>query len=791
MLGPRSDIVVSWATTAHSTFLMRSVYEVLVPRILGESNAKTASDRRSDAEARFAAVNAGHPLPEDCAPQGRAKVSMSSAGKTQLSFARRVLGRAAKRASSVALRPWLRRHGIESPGTVRGSALAASLRSRLLGGETVLVLGVTTGTHNAGLALVSADEGGLRLIANHEEERFSGVKHDHGFPLRSAVAMQRTLRRLGKSPADIAAFVGSFDYLRFASAWAEYCAHDFPHNLPALRQQAGDGAEQDFMDVGAILSAPQKLAGAFGLEGVTLHGLAHHRNHAWGSYALSPFYGGEAMVLVTDGMGDDSAISSYMARDGEMRRVGPSKSLFDSLGLMYQVLSSTQGGWTPLSSEGRYMGAAAWGDRSRESNPYYARLRALVRLDAGGEVRLDRRFVHWHRDPSRPYTKALVDILGAPIPRAQLWNPDVVLAPARAESQRSAAEARLDQVRLDRAAAVQLVFEDAVVHLVRHLKDVSGLRKLVWTGGSALNCSASAHLLEELDDLELWVPPFPGDAGAAAGAAFHALMECGEARRVHPLRDAFLCGDAPRSREVVATLRRDASLKSRSLGNVCSAEQREDIADLCAFLLSKDAVLALYQGRAETGPRALGHRSILANATNPHTLDVLNARVKRRERVRPLAPMVTRESAAQYFELAEGARAKDFDAYRYMVLTAKARPLTQRKAPAIVHVDGSSRIQIVDAETQPLCHAILRAMGRHVGVEIMVNTSLNVGSPIVQTPDQAAEVLHRARGMHAALWIDDEGEARLISKRGSDEEQDLASWVLAWTNAWTNAGTDA
>lgn len=692
---------------------------------------------------------------------------------------RAYLGASIKRLAQGALRPWLRSRGIKSPGDVRTSSLARRLHWKLHAGETLLILGVTTGTHNAGLALIEASkERGIRLVANHEEERFSGIKHHHGFPALSAEAMQRTLRERGKSGADIDAFVGSFDYLRFAASWVEHCAHDFPKNLPALR----DEGSQDFMDIGAIVGAPAKLQAAFELNTpIALHGLAHHLNHAWGSYALSPFFRdeGPVMVLVTDGMGDDAAISSYVAGGGEhgqMRRVGQAKSLFDSLGLVYQVLSSTQGGWTPLSSEGRYMGAAAWGDGDRKTNPYYEALRPLLILGPRGEVRVNRDYANWQNDPARPYTDKLTRVLGPPIPRDALWNPDAVLS-----VDGDIAEAHLNQARLDRAAAVQLVFEDAVVHLVAYLMEASGSDKLVWTGGSALNCTASARLLERFDGLHLWVPPFPGDAGVAAGAAIHLALNCGVPMDVEPMSHAFYCGAPPRARAVRKVLdATDDTLCSRLLGNVCVAKERDAIADLVAFLLSNDAVLALYQGAAETGPRALGHRSILANPTNANTLEVLNARVKRRERVRPLAPMVTRESAERYFELAEGASDDDYNAYRYMVLTARAKAETKRRAPAIVHVDGTSRIQIVHAESDPLCHAILKGMGRHVGVEIMVNTSMNVSSPIVQTPAQAAELLHRARGMHGALWVDDEGQARLVWRKDSAEAEELNAWLSTW-----------
>ena len=213
-------------------------------------------------------------------------------------------------------------------------------------------------------------------------------------------------------------------------------------------------------------------------------------------------------------------------------------------------------------------------------------------------------------------------------------------------------------------------------------------------------------------------------------------------------------------------------------------EEREQIADLVAYIVAHDGILGLFHGSAETGPRALGHRSIVANPCNPNTLDNINRLVKFRERIRPLAPMATYEAAQRCFELSPGASDDDYNAYCYMVLTASVRPESATIIPAVVHRDGTSRVQIVKEEIDPFTHAFLRAMGRRVGVEIAVNTSLNVGSPIVQTPAQALQVLKRSKGMSGLIMIGADGDAFVAWHNIVSATKDGGQSLLAWYRDW-------
>jgi len=308
-----------------------------------------------------------------------------------------------------------------------------------------------------------------------------------------------------------------------------------------------------------------------------------------------------------------------------------------------------------------------------------------------------------------------------------------------------------------------------------------------------LNCLANMRLLDHFDEdyfarnlnrkgerLHLWVPPVPSDTGNPAGAAFGFALAHG-ARLGPPLNHAFYCGRASSSAEIRAALRGQPEIGWLALDARLSADA---LADLLAFLVARDGVVGIYQGRAETGPRALGHRSILANPCNPDMMEILNAKVKFREPFRPLAPMVTLEAAHDLFELAAGASDDQYNAYNYMVLTAAARPSARRLIPAVIHKDGTSRLQIVRRETDPLMHAYLRALGWRLGVEASVNTSLNVGSPIVQSPEQALGTLKRAKGLDALLLVGESGDAFLAWHDVEGELKDRGRTVRCWMQDW-------
>jgi carbamoyltransferase len=508
----------------------------------------------------------------------------------------------------------------------------ARVREQLDRGETVYLAGLgPPGTHNSGVALVEVSEAnGPRLILNNEEERFSGNKHTTEYPQGSVDAMVKTLRGTGRDIGDIAAWLTSWDYPDLAGTIARSVLEEVPQSLRLLRTTEAAGFDGRRLD--QMTRTPKILGRQLGLSGrVPLICMPHHDNHAWFSFAASPFADDDdpVAIAVLDGTGDRGSISLYVVEHGVMRRLYCNDSMFDSLGAFYSVISSTQGGWTWLSSEGRYMGAAAWGDMNRASNPYYARLKEVLDFGSDGEVRLNRAMASWYCDPfDHPYKAALIEILGEPLKPDQLWNPDAVL---RVEDINHRPDTK---DRLDKAAATQLVFENAMIHVVDHLLRTTGANRLVLTGGVALNAVGNMRLLEHFDEawftksqqrkarLHLWVPPTPGDPGVTIGAAW-LFAHLSGAPRGAPMTHAFYCGTPP-SHADIATALEAGDIASQRIGDIATSDGRDAIADLMAFMVAQDGVIALYQGAAETGPRAHGHRSILANPCDAETRERLN-----------------------------------------------------------------------------------------------------------------------------------------------------------------------
>jgi len=374
----------------------------------------------------------------------------------------------------------------------------ASVTERLSRGETVYLAGLAApGTHNTGVALVEVTQAnGPRIIVNNEEERFSGNKHTTEYPRQSLDAMAATLRGIGRDVGDIAAFVTTWDYPAFFATLIRSVVEEAPASVRLLAVSGFTGIDRRRMD--QMRRTPRILGRQFGFDGpVPLICMPHHDNHAWFSFAASPFADDKepVAVAVLDGTGDLGSVSLYVAEHGKMRPLYCNDSVFDSLGAFYSVISSTQGGWTILSSEGRYMGAAAWGDMNRASNPYYRRLKHVLHLGDGGEIKLNRAMANWYCQPfDNPYKAPLIGILGEPLKTEQLWNPDAML---RVEDINHRPDTR---DRLDKAAATQLVLEDALIHVVDHLLRTTGANRLVLTGGVALNAVGNMRLLEHFDD---------------------------------------------------------------------------------------------------------------------------------------------------------------------------------------------------------------------------------------------------------------------------------------------------
>ena len=419
--------------------------------------------------------------------------------------------------------------------------------------------------------------------------------------------------------------------------------------------------------------APNFLKTALpGLDPAKVRFVAHHVAHAASAHVASPYE--SSAVLVLDGRGERGAYLAGHYRGAELE-VLETQELPHSLGLLYEEATAHLG-FRRSSDEYKVMALASYGEPE-----FLDEFRSLVRL-------ADRGF---QTDP--------VDwgSLATRLRKGEDWTGE----------------------HANLAASVQRRLEEVLLELAGRLHERTNERVLTMAGGVALNCVANSVLWREAGYDEIWVQPAAGDSGTALGAAMHVAAELGD--DVEPMATAAL-GRAWTDDELGAWLRR-AGL---------AGERRDDIAETVGRIIAEDGVVAWFEGRSEYGPRALGHRSLLANAGRPENLERLND-IKGREQFRPVAPMVLLERAHEIFD--SGPIPSP-----YMLFTHRVRPEWRDRIPAVVHVDGSARIQTVDRNEEPLVARILDEVERRTGVPVIVNTSLNTaGRPMVDDPRDALE----------------------------------------------------
>lgn len=423
--------------------------------------------------------------------------------------------------------------------------------------------------------------------------------------------------------------------------------------------------------------APKFLRTALpGVDEDLVRFVPHHVSHAASAWAPSPHR--SCAVLVLDGRGErGSGLAGHATEDGF--EVLWHQDLPHSLGLRYEELTEHLG-FRRSSDEYKVMAMASYG-QPRHLDEF----RRLLRVTDDGFVTEE---IDW----------------------------DAFAPPGRGDAN---GPETLDPAHADLASTVQTRLEEVIIELAERLRERTGERAVALAGGVALNCVANSRLFEDGPFEDVWVQPASGDSGTALGAAYHV---------------AAALGDEPRP---MATAALGRSWSDDEIGEWLSrakvaATRCDDIATAVADVLADDGVVAWFQGRAEFGPRALGHRSLLAHPGHAANLERINE-VKGREQFRPVAPMVLLERAKDIFD--GGPFPSPF-----MLFTHRVRSAWTDRIPAVVHVDGTARIQTVDRETEPLVHRMISAFEERTGVPVVVNTSLNTaGRPMVDDPRDALE----------------------------------------------------
>ena len=566
------------------------------------------------------------------------------------------------------------------------------------------ILGISAFYHDSAAALIVDGQ----VIAAAQEERFTRERHDASFP---AHAIEYCLTEAGMTPSQLD-YVGYYEkplrkFGRLLETFVAAAPFGFQSFLTAIPVWLN---QKLFLDREIRLG----LSGQYKKRLVYCE---HHESHAASAFFPSPFE--ESAILTIDGVGEWATSSYGVGRGNRLELLGDLR-FPHSLGLLYSAFTSFCG-FRVNSGEYKLMGLAPYGEPR-----YVETIRTkLLDLKDDGSFRLDLTYFNYYRGLTMTSGK-FHRLFGGP-PRQP--------------------ESPLTQRELDLAASIQVVTEEILLRMARHVHAVTGCRQLCLAGGVALNCVANGRLAREGPFDQIWIQPAAGDAGGALGVAlmiWHQLLNQPRIPRQPDAQSGSLLG--PQYDD--GTIRK---MLDQAGAKYHFIEDENALCHSVAKLLAEEKVVGWFAGRMEFGPRALGARSILGDARSPRLQSVMNQKIKFRESFRPFAPVVLEERATEFFD----AKLKDLGPY--MLTVASVRPehriaptaelptqgiaainTPRSTIPAVTHLDYSARVQTVNAQTHGRFHRLLAAFASLTGSPLLINTSFNVrGEPIVCTPEDA------------------------------------------------------
>jgi carbamoyltransferase len=564
------------------------------------------------------------------------------------------------------------------------------------GKRRMKVLGLSFDYHDAAAALVIDGA----IVAAAEEERFSRKKHDSRFPER---AIRFCLEQAGIGAADLDKVVHYENpFLKFDRI-VKSAVDDYPKSADYLKSTVHAWLGLGKLDVRQRIVDHLKVPE----ERVTL--LDHHASHAGAAYFASGFPA--ATVVTLDGVGEYETCTVSAARGNRIEKLY-SCELPDSLGLFYSAFTAFLG-FEVNEGEYKVMGMAGFGEPTA-----YDTIRKLVELLPDGLIRMDQSYFSFTCPGAYPFTDKLIALLGKPREPESAFDIGTKGAPPANEIQ------KISRHYADIAASVQRVAEDMIFHIVLKAVERTDIPDVCMAGGVALNSLANGKLQKMMKG-RLYVQPAAGDAGSALGAAlswYHGHSGAAPRGLVNPYIGKRFTDD-----EFVA------ALEGARLTTWKRFDDEKALIEDVADKLATGAVIGWHQGALEWGPRALGARSILANPTSPDTQRIVNEKIKFREPFRPFAPAVLAERAREFFDMPEpyGPNCPE----HFMLAVATVLPDKRKAIPAVTHVDGTARVQLVRRDINPRFYALIEAFARRTGVPVLLNTSFNLrGEPIVCSP---------------------------------------------------------
>jgi len=566
-------------------------------------------------------------------------------------------------------------------------------------------------THILGLNAYHADGSAVlvrdgELVVAIEEERFRRIKHWAGFPTES---IARCLEIGGITGRDVTHVAISRDPKANLLRKAAFAISN--------RMKVSNIVNRT-RNLRKVNEVREPLAAALGLAPADLpqiHFVEHHPSHLASAFFVSPF--DDAAICAIDGFGDYVSTSTALGSGNRLKLLGK-VTYPHSLGVLYTAVTQHLG-FPNFGDEFKVMGLAPYG-----APEFTAEIRKLVTLGPKGTFELTRRyFRHWDEGVEMEWES------GSPT-MGRLYTPELerLLGPERKPGE------SLTPFHENIARSLQAVYEECAFHVLNALWERTKNPRLCLAGGCAMNSVANGKVRNETPFRDVYIQPAAGDNGTALGAAFQVWNQILGKPRGFVMQHGYWGTEYPDA-DVTAVVeaRSDADW-------TYSWEHHDGEESLCratAQLIADGNVVGWYQGRMEWGARALGNRSILADARRGDMRDLINAKIKFREKFRPFAPSILEEAMNDYFV---GAAADPFMQQVYPVRMEKRAIL-----PAITHADGSGRLQTVSGLTNPRYYRLIKEFAALTGVPVLLNTSFNENEPIVDTPEQALDCFLRTR----------------------------------------------
>jgi len=543
----------------------------------------------------------------------------------------------------------------------------------------VYILGISCFYHDSGAALLRDGQ----LLAAAEEERFNRRKHYNGFP---SLAIDYCLREAGITVDGIDHIVFYEKPLVKFSRILETILTEWPRSYSVwLRSMP--------LWLSTKINQRRMIQKELDTDKEILF-CPHHLSHAASAFLPSEFE--ESAIITADGVGEWTTTAWGTGRGTDID-LAKEIRFPHSVGLFFSAVTAYLG-FRVNDAEWKVMGLAPYG------TPRFAdEFRKVVDIKDDGSFRLNMKYFAHTTSPDRPFSRHWEELFGQPQrPR----------------------ETELTDFHSDIAASGQQIVEEIMVAMGRHVHESTGMDNLCVGGGVGLNCVANWRILKESGFERIFIQPAAGDSGGALGAALYIHNTVLKKPRVFTMDQACF-GPSFSTVKIVEVLQRNGAEYEL-------LEKEEDLLKRTAQWIADGKVVGWFQGRLEFGPRALGSRSLLGDARNPKMKDIINAKVKFREKFRPFAPSVAREHAHEYFDMPEGMDAP------FMLLVPDVLPEKREVIPAVTHEDGTARVQTVTEEFNGRYYRLIKTFGALTGVPVVINTSFNVrGEPIVCTPQDA------------------------------------------------------